>query len=321
MFLTKNIHNVEAVCDYLEMDEILTSGMVDEIKHKKPAPTGQIRHMLSILPRRGKRAYESFVAALIKTENKDSSDFLRAKEDPRSSQSSVQPKPKDMSGDIQESTQSHSEKGDNSQKSEGPSPATEDKGWPDLQNEVKTVQKKEIRFSSKEDVTRISENHKTYHMTGENKGKLIIISNVKEQCKTDCEPGECKTDCKPGRKRTSSHDVDFDKTSILLLFKYMKFECKAKARLECQTGKELKESLKEIGEDTESSYDSLVVVILSGGMGYEPCQIYDKDGVMLPRDDILQIITDSPAFKGKPKVVIIRTYSFEGIAKKNIDNY
>jgi hypothetical protein len=32
MFLTKNIHNVGAVCDYLEMDEILTSGMVDEIK-------------------------------------------------------------------------------------------------------------------------------------------------------------------------------------------------------------------------------------------------------------------------------------------------
>ena len=32
MFLTKNIHNVEAICDYLEMDEILTSDMVDEIK-------------------------------------------------------------------------------------------------------------------------------------------------------------------------------------------------------------------------------------------------------------------------------------------------
>ena len=84
--------------------------------------------MLSILPRRGKRAYESFVAALIETENKDSSDFLRAKEDPRSSQSSVQSMLKDMSGDIQESTKSHSEKGDNSQKSEGPSQATQDKG-------------------------------------------------------------------------------------------------------------------------------------------------------------------------------------------------
>jgi hypothetical protein len=32
VFLTKNIYNVEAVCDYLVMDEeILTSGMVDEI--------------------------------------------------------------------------------------------------------------------------------------------------------------------------------------------------------------------------------------------------------------------------------------------------
>ena len=40
----------------------------------------------------------------------------------------------------------------------------------------------------------------------------------------------------------------------------------------------MKKSLKEIGEDTESSYDSLVVVILSGGMGYEPGQIYDRDG-------------------------------------------
>jgi hypothetical protein len=32
MFLTKNIYNVEAVCDTLVRDEILTSGMVDEIK-------------------------------------------------------------------------------------------------------------------------------------------------------------------------------------------------------------------------------------------------------------------------------------------------
>ena len=65
-------------------------------------------------------------------------------------------------------------------------------------------------------------------MTGENKGKLIIISNVTEQCKTDC---------KPGRKRTSSEDVDFDKTSIQQLFKFMKFEYKTKTGLmQCQTG-------------------------------------------------------------------------------------
>ena len=64
-------------------------------------------------------------------------------------------------------------------------------------------------------------------MTGKNKGKLIVISNVTEQCKTDCIPG---------RKRTSSEDVDFDKTSIQQLFKSMKFEFKAKDGLQCQTG-------------------------------------------------------------------------------------
>lgn len=302
VFLTKNIYNVETVCDYLEMDEILTSGMVDEIKHKKPVPTGQVRHLLTILPRRGKKAYESFVAALIKTENIDSSDFLRAKEDPRNSQNSVQPKPRDMSDDVEESTKSHYEKGDNSKKSEGPSHTTKDEGWPDLKKGVKMVQRKDIQVTPEEDLTRISENHNTYHMTGKNKGKLIIISNVPDQCKADC--------CEPGRQRTSNHDMDFDKTSIQQLFKHMKFEFKA--GLQCQTGEELKKSLKEIGEDAESSYDSLVVVILSGGIGYEPGQIYDRNGVRIPRDDVLQIIRDSPAFKGKPKIVIIRTYSFEG---------
>ena len=64
-------------------------------------------------------------------------------------------------------------------------------------------------------------------MTGKNKGKLIVISNLTEQCKTDCIPGQ---------KRTSTKDVDFDKTSIQQLFKLMKFEFKAKAGLQCQTG-------------------------------------------------------------------------------------
>lgn len=65
-------------------------------------------------------------------------------------------------------------------------------------------------------------------MTGKNKGKLIIISNVPEQCKTDS--------CKPGRTRTCRHDMDFDKTSIQQLFKFMKFKFKPKDGLQCQTG-------------------------------------------------------------------------------------
>ena len=311
VFLLDSICNVEDICDYLIMDEILDSDMAEGIQ-ANATNKGRIRQMLRILPTRGPKAYESFLSALSKTNHQDCTELLREKEDLTSSQNSVQPKPKDVSGDdpldhcrqrapvgIDLSFSGRSQLGMFDIQ------ATT-KSWPDLQNGVQVVRRKEIQFTSKEDLTKISENHKTYPMTGKNKGKLIVISNLTEQCKTDCIPG---------RKRTSSHDVDFDKTSIQLLFRYMKFECKAKAGLQCQTGKELKESLKEIGEDTESSYDSLVVVILSGGMGYEPCQIYDKDGVMLPRDDILQIITDSPAFKGKPKIVIIITYSFEEVTE------
>ena len=85
--------------------------------------------MLCILPRRGARAYESFVAALIKTENEDISDVLREKEDPTSSQNSAKPKPKNMSGDDpQESSKSQCEKGDNTKKSEGPPQNIQDEG-------------------------------------------------------------------------------------------------------------------------------------------------------------------------------------------------
>ena len=88
--------------------------------------------MLCILPTRGPRAYESFVAALIETENKDISDFLRTKEDPTSSKNSAQPKPTNVSDDnprdVQESSRSQCEKGDNSKKSEGPPQNIQDEG-------------------------------------------------------------------------------------------------------------------------------------------------------------------------------------------------
>ena len=88
--------------------------------------------MLCILPRRGARAYESFVAALIKTENEDISDVLREKEDPTSSQNSAKPKPKNMSGDdprdVQASTKSQCEKGDDTKKSERPPQNIQDEG-------------------------------------------------------------------------------------------------------------------------------------------------------------------------------------------------
>lgn len=61
-----------------------------------------------------------------------------------------------------------------------------------------------------------------------------------------------------------------------------------------------------------SSFDSLVVVFFSGGYEYEPGNIYDKKGNKIDKDEIFTMMKESKAFKGKPKIVIIRTYSFEG---------
>ena len=64
--------------------------------------------------------------------------------------------------------------------------------------------------------------------------------------------------------------------------------------------------------DQNDGYSSLVVLIMSGGENCTPGEIYDKDHEHVPKEDVLSIIRESAAFKGKPKVVIIRTCNFTG---------
>ncbi|OPL21048.1 caspase 2, partial [Mytilus galloprovincialis] len=123
-YLINNLHNVEDICDYLVGDYILTSGMMDSIKHKKPRPTGQTRELLAILPRRGMKAYESFINALNQTGNEEVADHLIEKngsknngQNPGKMDNGLS-KPKDDNGDTQETKHEHSEKPEGTQKSE-----------------------------------------------------------------------------------------------------------------------------------------------------------------------------------------------------------
>lgn len=88
------------------------------LQHKKPAPSAQIRELLSILPRRGQAAYGSFIKALVESENTHASNFLKEKDG--SKKKEIKPQnssltsnknsetPKDCSGDIEESTKQYS---------------------------------------------------------------------------------------------------------------------------------------------------------------------------------------------------------------------
>lgn len=58
-------------------------------------------------------------------------------------------------------------------------------------------------------------------------------------------------------------------------------------------------------------YDSLILVIISGGIDYDPSKIYDCNGDEVSLVDIVDIIKGSEAYKDKPKVVLLQTYSFK----------
>ncbi|VDI76911.1 Hypothetical predicted protein [Mytilus galloprovincialis] len=145
-YLIKNLHNVEDICDHLVSGDILTSGMMDSIKHKKPRPTGQTRELLSILPRRGMKAYKSFIHALHETGNGEVGDHLEKNSPKSNGQNSGEidnglSKPKVGNSDTQEAKLQHSEKPEETQKSE----SQNKQGWPMSEKSIQTIKKSDIK--------------------------------------------------------------------------------------------------------------------------------------------------------------------------------
>ncbi|VDI16439.1 Hypothetical predicted protein [Mytilus galloprovincialis] len=230
-YLIKNLHNVEDICDHLVSGDILTSGMMDSIKHKKPRPTGQTRELLSILPRRGMKAYKSFIHALHETGNGEVGDHLEKNSPKSNGQNSGEidnglSKPKVGNSDTQEAKLQHSEKPEETQKSE----SQNKQGWPMSEKSIQTIKKSDIKKCTIESHKKICESKQVYHMTGSKKGKFLSVSNV--QCTTTDENTGAKTIDDSLTKKTECENkcrccVDFDKTCISQLFTHMQYDSKA----------------------------------------------------------------------------------------------
>ncbi|XP_052082642.1 uncharacterized protein LOC127720206 isoform X2 [Mytilus californianus] len=258
-YIVMNLHDVERICEYLEVDDILIEEDLTEIKHNK---SKQTRALLYILPYRGKKAYASFIEALKRTENTFVADYL---------------------GQDDGSTD-----------------------WPDLKTGLMMVKKRDIQKCSEKSFRKICESRQVYNMTRIKKGKFLMISNV--QCIKQYTDTQSPNDT----ELKSRSRIDFDKTSILQLFKHMQYESKGADVLKDVSGYDMKMFLQDNLKNKEnSSFDSLVIVIFSGGDKYKPRQIYDKYDNEIENKEIFSIIQESPAFAGKPKVVIISTYNFE----------
>lgn len=94
-----------------------------KLQHKKPIPSGQTRELLSILPRRGKKAYDSFLNALDASTNEEVADYLREKDGSKSSQNARKPddESKNSKGDddeVKKTSTHHSENPDKTNKPE-----------------------------------------------------------------------------------------------------------------------------------------------------------------------------------------------------------
>lgn len=76
-YLLDNISNVDGICDELIQKEILDAGSADTILKKTPQPKGQIRELIfNQLPRRGPKAFDCFINALVNTNQDHIVDYL-----------------------------------------------------------------------------------------------------------------------------------------------------------------------------------------------------------------------------------------------------
>ncbi|VDH98147.1 Hypothetical predicted protein [Mytilus galloprovincialis] len=304
MFLFSNINSKKK---HLKFQPVFIINVISQ--HKTPRPTGQTRELLTILPRRGMKAYKSFISALKKTGNGEVADHLIAKDgskrnevhsDTSGIQDNVFSKPKDTNGDTQETTKQYAENPEKSKKLE----SENIQGWPDLLNGLPSVKKRDIVKCTEDLRTQIckSKNGKVYHMTGKKKGKVLTISNV--QCSDQSKEAKAVNKC--------GSCVDFDKTSLSQLFTYMQYETKQSYTKRDVSEEDMKTFLAtQLENEDNSTFDSLVIVFYSGGMEFKPDCIYDTNGREIDKDGILEMIRQSKYFKDKPKIVIIRTYDFK----------
>ncbi|OPL33913.1 hypothetical protein AM593_09295, partial [Mytilus galloprovincialis] len=143
-------------------------------------------------------------------------------------------------------------------------------------------------------------------MTSANRGKFILISNAHCIPYNQYEERERYSEC--------IRNLDFDKSNMSQLLKYMGYDSKGGYQVKNSTKEEIKDFLKtkliEIDNDSSSQYDSLVILFLSGKLLCEAGKIYDKNGDILPRREILDIIKECKHFKGKPKIIFVQSFSF-----------
>ncbi|XP_062588009.1 caspase-6-like isoform X2 [Saccostrea cucullata] len=322
---TRDLVDLDTVCDRLYQREVLSEGMKNDILSEKTREN-QVRKLLDIIPKRGKRAYGAFFDVLEETFQHNLSDILypggkkdlienrKSERFPfiKSASATVEPnreivKPplmRSMSAEVRrEPVESISEFQEQSFTCELPLEEKDFQNlsivdeefilpekWPSETEHAQSLNFKvhRSRSSSALSSLNVSPKSEVYPMVKKPRGRLVIINNFKF--------GRQEVDVE--RMGRSQQDA----TSLDLLFKQLHFQTKQHSNL---TLEKLSAVLEKERTCDHASLECYVMVVMSRGDGDH---IYGVNGYKICIDTIISMFDDEhcSSLRGIPKIFIFQ---------------
>lgn len=286
-FLVNNMSNVEEVCNYLWEKELIQLGAKQEIMKQKPVPHGQIRHLLSLIPRCGPKAFDELMQSFRESGNQHLVDQLIGKQDTKVPTMEGPSK----EGPTKEDPYVKPKEEPNEPMKGEPNPVPEKVlPWP-----LETSMVKSIQTCDPNDPNIPLQGTTVYNMTSAKKrGKVLMFKNFGTSENKDY-------------STTLRQHIDTDSTNVDQVFKLADFATKS---FKDKSKQDILKFLNKYTEEKEiRDFDCFFLFLLS--VGDNPHEFYVNKETVLTLNDIMKILTDRPALKSKPKIIIMQTCSVE----------
>ncbi|XP_048770132.1 caspase-6-like [Ostrea edulis] len=310
---TRDLVDVDTVCDRLYQKEVLSEGMKNEILSENTREN-KVRKLMDIIPKRGKRAFRAFFDVLEETFQHNLSDILcpggqmddletkynalhgfqskRATDKPllqRSMSAEVRREPVESISEFQEQHKTCEfplECKDFQKLAIVEEDFVLPSNWPSEQEHAQSLNFKICKSRSSPASLR-EEWSRMYPMTRRPLGRLVIINNFQFDGEVDDE-----------RMKRSQQDT----TSLDVLFKQLHFQTKQHSNL---TLEGLSSLLEEERTRDHTSIDCYVMVFMSRGDGE---RIYGIDGYRIDIDTIISTFDfeHCSSLRRKPKIFIFQ---------------
>lgn len=282
-FMVKNITKTMTVVDKLMDERIITDGMKQDIEAER-TPDDKNRKLLDIIPRRGPKAFQAFLKALVETDH----DFVADRLSPGA-------------GDKYRPVQTSSEKGMVSPVEDNYSIHEPEivlpKKWPTEKDCVTDFEVKKCGRNAEEMWRK--ESNDFYKMRSKPRGRALIFNNF-----VTIDYREKDANSKEWKIKLQKRDgTDRDEQCLRTLFEQLHFDVEVRKD---RTVEKMKEDIEEEKEQPlHKAADCFIVVFLSHGSADG---IYGIDGKVLTTAEVKRSFNNKnfSSMTNKPKLIFIQ---------------